>query len=320
MNIVCATDDNYIQHCCVMLVSLLCNNKDVDIYVLTEGLRPENEKIVREEVEHHGGRVSFCVVDGSKLEGLPLSKRSDLNHISMATYYRLLIAKLLPIEVEKVIYLDCDIVVNGSLEELWETNLENMAAAAILQIGYGFEAERLRYPIEYGYFNAGVNMLNLRYFREHDITERFFRYLEEHGHELVYNDQDVLNGVLYDKCVHVMPQWNMTPAFYDMFLSKKGDKRDDVIINDYAAEKENIKRFKNNPNIVHYASKIKPWDDNCTHPLCGLYYEYAQKTLNYNTIKAQPEKMRKKAVRKEKMISILYEIKQRLFKTDKARM
>ena len=320
MNIVCATDDNYIQHCCVMLVSLLCNNKDVNVYILTEGLKPENQSIIRDEVEHYRGIVHFCIVDGSKLTGLPLSRREDLNHISMATYYRLLIAKLLPEEVEKIIYLDCDIVINGSLEELWNTNLEGLAAAAILQIGYGFEAERLGYPIEYGYFNAGVNMLNLRYFRENNLTERFFKYLEEHGHELVYNDQDVMNAVLYDKCIHVMPQWNMTPSCYDLGLNKRGEKRNGVVIYDYKAEKNNIKRFGNNPNIVHYASKVKPWHDNCTHPLSHLYFVYAHKTLHYRNVKQQKEMYRKIAVWKQQMLGIAYYIKQCISKTDKTWM
>lgn len=320
MNIVCATDDNYIQHCCVMLVSLLCNNNDVNIYILTEGLKPANQAILKEEVEHYNGTVHFCVVDGSKLAGLPLSRREDLTHISMATYYRLLIAKLLPEDVVKVIYLDCDIIVNGPLDELWNINLEGKAAAAILQIGYGFEAERLGYPIEYGYFNAGVNMLNLRYLRENNITEQFFRYLEEHGHELVYNDQDVMNAVLYEKCVHVMPQWNMTPSCYDIGMNKRGDKRNGVIVNSYAEEKKNIKLFKKSANIVHYASKIKPWDENCTHPLCNLYFCYARKTLNFRDIIQQKESERKKAVLKQQLFGVAYYIKQCIAKTDKTWM
>lgn len=317
MDIVCATDDNYIQHCCIMLVSLLCNNHDVNIYILTEGLKDENQKIIKEEVKQYGGNVSFCIVDGSKLEGLPLSRRNDLNHISMATYYRLLVARLLPNEVKKVIYLDCDIVVNGSLDEFWNTGLEGMAIAAILQIGYGFEAERLGYPINYGYFNAGVNLLNLDYFRKNNITEQFFKYLEEHGHELVYNDQDVLNAVLYDKCVHVMPQWNMTPSCYDIGMKRRGDKRNGVVINDYVAEKMNIKQFSMTANIVHYASKIKPWNDNCTHPLCDLYFYYARKTHYFNKIKQQNKRNRLKAVRKQQIIGLAYYLKQLLVKTDK---
>ena len=74
MNIVCATDDNFVQHCCIMLVSLLCTNRDVDIYILTEGLTDKNKKIIEDEVLDKGGRLHYCYVDSSLIDNLPLSK------------------------------------------------------------------------------------------------------------------------------------------------------------------------------------------------------------------------------------------------------
>lgn len=91
MNIECVMDDNFVQHCSIMLTSLLVNNSDVQIYVLTEGLKPENEKIIREKVEDKGGKVIFCIVDTSIVEKFPMPEGAGLQHISRATYYRLLI-------------------------------------------------------------------------------------------------------------------------------------------------------------------------------------------------------------------------------------
>ena len=209
MNIVCATDNSFVQHCTVMLVSVLCNNKDADIYVLTEGLTPENEHILREEIERFGGNLHICYVEDERINALPLSSSNRLNHISKATYYRLFIPDLLP-DVNKVIYFDCDIIVNGSLAELWEIDITDYAIAAVLQIGHGFEAERLGYPIEYGYFNAGVCVYNLKYFRDNGIKDVLFQYAENNIESIRYNDQDILNAVLYDKCLHLLPMWNMT--------------------------------------------------------------------------------------------------------------
>lgn len=316
MNIVCATDDKFIQHCSIMLVSLLCHNKDVDIYIMTEGLTEENKHILQEETESKGGRVHFCHVDSSIIEKLPLSNLEGLSHISKATYYRLLIADILPTEVGKVLYLDCDIVVNDSLEDFWNIDMADKAIAAVPQVGFGYECERLGYPIEDCYFNAGVTLMNLSYCRTHDVTKEFLAYVEKNHDKLRYNDQDVLNGVLHDRCIHVLPQWNMTSACYDNDLDRRGDKREGKVINDYSLEKENIKSRGMNPCVVHYVSRPKPWQDNCVHPLYYLYYEYASQTLHFNHLNPQDERQRQKAVRKQRIFSFLSSIKQRIHKTD----
>lgn len=320
MNIVCATDDNFVQHCCIMLVSLLCNNKDVDIYVLTEGLTDDNRQIIEEEVSAKGGRVHYCIVDSSLIESMPLSKAEGLNHISRATYYRLLIADILPQEVDRVLYLDCDIVVNDCLDDFWNIDMTNKAIAAVPQIGSGHDCERLGYPIEDGYFNAGVTLMNLDYCRSHNITAELLAYVEQNYYRLRFNDQDVLNGVLHDRCVHMLPQWNMTSACYVYELDKRGDKRNGKVINDYAAAKENIRQRGMNPCIVHYVSRPKPWNDNCVHPLYHLYFDYASRTLYYAHLKPQDEKQRQRAVRRNHRRSVWSAIKQRIIKTDLTRM
>ena len=130
MIVVCATDDNFIQHCSIMLVSLLINNRDVEIFVLTEGLKQENMNIIRTEVERYDGIVRFLQVDSEAVEKFPMPQSAGLTHISRATYYRLLISDLLPENIHKAIYLDCDIVINGSLQELWDMKLDGYALAA----------------------------------------------------------------------------------------------------------------------------------------------------------------------------------------------
>jgi lipopolysaccharide biosynthesis glycosyltransferase len=287
MTVVCATDDNFVQHCCVMLVSLLSNNSDVTVYVLTEGLRPDNEQAIKDEVAAKAGAVHFCKVDPAVIRRFPMPAGAELAHISRATYYRLLIADLLPPEVEKVLYLDCDIIVNGPVEELWQTPLDSYALAAVLQIGYGSEALRLRYPIEFGYFNAGVTLMNLRYFREHDVTRRLMDYIASHYHDIKYHDQDTLNAVLYKETLHLMPQWNMTPGIYAPGFRGRADRQGDHVVNDYGAEKDNALRHKRHPLVLHFVSKPKPWSHGCTHPLAMLYYRYARQTLHFSHIKPQ---------------------------------
>lgn len=316
MNIVCATDNNFVQHCSIMVTSLLMNNKDATIYVLTEGLTLDNTRILEEEAKDKGGELIISVVDSSIIDKFPLSDLSALSHISKATYYRLLMADILPETVEKVIYLDCDIVVNGSLEELWNTDLSEKPLAAVLQLGSGSYCERLGYPIQYGYFNAGVNLMNLDYCRKHDLSNKFIKYIEENHSSLKYNDQDVLNVFFYDKCIHLMPQWNMTPIMFDPYIKRRGDRRNGVIVNGYWEEKKNAIQHRKDANIIHYVAKPKPWDKNCVHPLYNLYYEYASKTVNYKHLKPQNALSRSWAMLVYQIRIRLSMIKQKIHKTD----
>lgn len=320
MNIVCATDDNFVQHCTIMLVSLLSNNKNVSIYILTEGLSEDNKRILEMEVAQKGGNIHFLIVDSAVVEKFPMPSDGGLSHISRATYYRLLMAELLPTSLDKVIYLDCDIIVNGSLKELWDIDIDNYAIAASKQIGYGFEAERLGYPIEFGYFNAGVNVVNLKYWREHNVKDSLLSYINSNSARIKYHDQDTLNAVLYDKCLHIMPQWNMTSLTFSLFLSSRGDSRNGVVLNFYEVEKRNIRENKKNPIVVHYVSKPKPWNKGCVHPLCGLYYRYARKTIHFKNINPQNETMRGVLRCKDYLRQTFSCFKQMIRKTDPSRM
>lgn len=314
MNIVCATDDNFVQHCCIMLVSLLYNNKDVNIYVLTEGLKKGNQKIIENEVNRYNGQVHFCIVDSSIVEKFPMPKNVGTTHISRATYYRLLMPDLLPKDVEKILYLDCDIVINKSIEELWNIDITNYALAAVPQIAAGKAAERLGYPMEYGYFNAGVNLLNLKYWRENDIENKLVNYLYENYDRIVYHDQDALNAVLHDKCLHILPQWNQNSNSFDRTIFDKNDVRDGVTINDYKKEKENIKQYRHNPVVIHFVSKPKPWNKNCIHPMYHYYYDYARKTQHFCHIKPQNKISRLVVIIKAELLDCLASIKHAIIK------
>lgn len=319
MNIVCATDDNFVQHCCIMLVSLLINNTDVDIYILTEGLRPANKIIITEEIKRYRGKVKFCHVDSSIIEKFPMPTISGLSHISRATYYRLLIADLLPDFVHKAIYLDCDMIINGSIEELWNIQLDGYAMAASLQIGYGYEALRLGYPIEYGYFNAGMNVINLDYCRENNVSQLLVDYIKDNFDKIKFHDQDALNAVLHDKTLHVMPQWNMTSAVYSYQLNRKGDRILGKLVNDYENEKKNAIEHLKNPIILHYVSKPKPWQKGCIHPLYHLYYDYAKKTKYFCEISSESYAKRFPQIAKAYIVDRLSAIKQFFVRKDKTR-
>lgn len=266
MDIVCSIDDNYVQHCCVMLTSFLRNNRNVGhrIHLLTEGITSKNQEQIRCLVESYKGEFYYYLVDSKILATCPIK---DSDHLTIATYYRLLMADILPKKIDKILYLDCDIIINGSILEFWNTLLDGYALAAVEELGCSFPDvyKRLNYDEKYGYFNAGVILVNLAYWRACDMTKRFFDYMLSNSDKLISHDQDVLNALLHDKCIHVSCQWNVEEAFYHYSVLKRLN-----------FDKE-MRYILRHPKILHYTWKPKPWEPKCKHPFRINYFIYLKK-------------------------------------------
>lgn len=274
MNIVLATDNNFIQHCCVTITSVLCNNKNVNIYVITEGLSLENENILRLQTVKYGGTFHIAFVDKKIIAQLPMPKTAA-QHISPATYYRLFVCELLPKEVDKIIYLDCDIVVRGDLESFWNTNVENRPLAAVYQRNSWAEStykgrvssyKRLDMKDAVGYFNAGSLLINLKYWRENNVQAKLLSFMCSHYDRIISHDQDILNGCFYKQVLPVSNIWNFRlpmPAEYygEVFITK-----------------EEIKSITKAAVIIHYVNRPKPWEYACNHPYVREYYRYLDMT------------------------------------------
>lgn len=266
MNIILATDDNFVQHCCVTMTSILKNNSNVVFYLFTEGLSNCNTELLKEQVNSLDGILNICIVDSSIVSKFPMPSFMS-NHISIATYYRLFSADILPANVDKAIYLDCDIVVNDSLQSLWDMEISNYALGAVYQSHQHNQEsyKRLSIPPEDGYFNAGVLLMNIKYWREKSVTDRLLGFVKSSYHLIHAHDQDVLNAVLHKETVVLDYIWNYRECFFN---NKHYDYPNKV---DY----DDLNRA---PIIIHYVSKPKPWTYACTHPYKSLYYEYLQKT------------------------------------------
>jgi lipopolysaccharide biosynthesis glycosyltransferase len=199
-----------------------------------------------------------------------------LSHISIATYYRLFIPALLPENIERVLYLDCDIVVRKNLTPLWEIPLDNLAVGAVNHVvDWNVTAtQRLNYPAEAGYFNAGVLLINLKYWRINHVSEKLFDFIAQNRDVIKFHEQDALNGLLYDKCFRISCKWNMMSGFYMKNLKSIHDELNGLVINDYAAFKKEIAAEIPDPAVVHFVSKPKPWDAGCYHPFKKEYYRY----------------------------------------------
>jgi lipopolysaccharide biosynthesis glycosyltransferase len=195
------------------------------------------------------------------LKGFSIKKFSK--RISLATYYRCILSNLLPKDIDKVIYLDCDIIVLGSLKPFYEINLNGIGVAAVEDIGCN-ASERykiLNYPQEYSYFNAGVMLINLDYWRKHNITQMCINYYNKYPNRILFNDQCLLNSILHKNKILVDLKWNVQDGFY-----RRPQKLSSNWLNKYA-------NTLKNPIILHYTNR-KPWDYDSQHPLRHEYFKY----------------------------------------------
>ncbi len=272
MHILCATDDNYVPHCGIMLTSLAENNRDVDlhIYIFTGGLSEDNREKFKELANKYGIRIEIITVDAELLNVATLSDTiKEGNHVTIETYYRLLAPILLPKDVDRVLYLDVDMVINASLKELYHWDIKNYALGAVLDENHHAETiyKRLGYPKSKQYFNAGVLLINLDYWRKNNVFERCLQCLEQEHEKLLFHDQDLLNIVLQDEKIFLPLTYNFQTGFYWKKLSFTAD------------EKKHILKASIFPAVLHFSGTAKPWAELSPHPYTDYYLYYKRMSL-----------------------------------------
>ncbi len=267
MDVVCNIDDNYTKFCGVMLTSLFENNRDEDItvHVLGRALASGTREVLTDLVERKNkGKIAFYHVENM---AFPLPETNA--HISVATYYRLFMASLLPESLHKVLYLDCDLLVVGSLKEYWNTDITRYAVGVVEDMwAYDHDrGKRLGYPSEYSSFNAGVMLINLDYWRAIEFEKKAVGFIEEKFDVISDADQDVLNGLFYNQKLFVPFRYNLQDGFY----RRKRHIRKET--------EEVLNNELKHPVIIHFTNRRKPWKSDCIHPLKKEYFRYLDMTV-----------------------------------------
>jgi raw score 3.54 len=170
-----------------------------------------------------------------------------LEHISSSSsYYRLLIPKL--INQARVLYLDADIIVNGSLSDFYYSDLNGAAVGVVKDYGMGenFPFPYLDASVSKKYFNSGVLLIDCVTWRNEGLVDTLLQTVEEYGDQVLYGDQCILNIVLREKAKY----YSFTENAQVQYIEK--------IKREHGITKVNLNVP---PLIIHYAAKHKPWDN-----------------------------------------------------------
>jgi lipopolysaccharide biosynthesis glycosyltransferase len=260
MNILVTLNSGYIDPLTVMLQSLLFSNPDESftVYALNSSLTAHDFAYIEARVDRERCRLKNIKIDHARLRGAPITSRYPRE-----MYYRIFAAQYLPETLDRVLYLDPDLVVINPVAELYSMNLDGYYMAAASHVAKSlqkFNELRLKIKNPGPYINSGVMLMNLEILRQRQRLEEVFEYIEANKNLLILPDQDVISGLYADKILAINPYlYNLTERLF--FLQPGLDPRVDL---DWVRE---------NTVIIHYCGRNKPWKENYRGKLDCFYNE-----------------------------------------------
>ena len=256
-----------------MLASLSANlpaHQRARVYILQRQLPAALRRRIEQSVDPGKVDIDWIDIGPSELCSLGGTLRS-FDTVSLESYYRLLLPRVLPASLDRVIYLDSDLVVTGDLSELWELDVgstslfavpELVAASSLVSSQAGISLYReLGLPPGLKLFNSGVMLINLERWRRERVALRAMIYLEVARDHLRWHDQEALNAVLAGDWRELDPRWNVT---MHLFRTR--------------VRSAQIQESLQTPSIVHFNSAIKPWQPGFPFGFLEEFFHYLDMT------------------------------------------
>lgn len=267
MNILVTLNSNYINPLRVMLKSLFINNpkEQFNIYIMHSSLTNKELYSIKSMVESEGHSLHIISMEGDYFKDAPV-----VMHYSKEMYYRLLASKFLPAGIDRILYLDPDILIINSIRDLYDTPIDDYLFAAAYHDRVSVKSiNRIRlrpYDIE-AYYNSGVLLFNLKLQRDIIDENEIFDFVEKNKNTLILPDQDILNA-LYSKSIKPVDEimYNYDPRYYNYYKIISNGKYD-------------MNYIIYNSSIIHFCGKQKPWKKHYSGKFHSLYKHYERIAL-----------------------------------------
>ena len=242
MHVAFCVNDGYAQYIMVTIKGLLENNSDpIVIHVLSDYISERNVARLKDLVSSYTfAELKVIIVDDSKLRGLK-------DTWTIYTWYRVLLPEILDKDVHRVLYLDADVLVAGNIGELFRLDMTDKAIAGTID----FQSKdistykRCGYEPEKEYVCAGIMLMNLDYWREHDIANQVVRWGRDNNDRIRFPDQDSINYICRNAKILLPLKYDIVDGFF----------HDDYYYKNYPQE---LRECVESPVIIHYAGQA-PW-------------------------------------------------------------
>ncbi|HKK63985.1 MAG TPA: glycosyltransferase family 8 protein [Bacteroidales bacterium] len=274
LDIACAVDDSFAYPVAVMILSLLDNNKsnNIKIHLFSASLSEKYTNAIEEIVKRYNQDFQFYKLEKEVFEGLPIKDR-----ITVAAYYRVLIPENIEESVEKYLYIDADTIVLRDLKDIFEVDLGNYVIGAINDVSAIDMNKHKKHGISEDllYFNSGVLLVDKTNWLNSDARSRIIKYRIDNHAICDFLDQDGFNGALNRERLALPPKWNQQIGLFyiEKSISLKAYKND-----------ADINEAMQNPVIVHFNGREKPWNQVSKHPFQKQFNKYAKcvESINYS--------------------------------------
>lgn len=274
MNIIYTLNDKFVPQVAAGICSVCENNKDIDeitFYIISKEITETNKSKLSDFVKKYNRNIKIIELGDIKQY---IDFEFDTTGWNSIVLARLVLDKLLPDNVDKVLYLDGDTIVRNNLKELWNTNIENYVIAASIEPTVDKTRKNNLGLEKFPYYNAGVLLINLKKWREEKAGKKILDYYKANNGKLFANDQDAINGTYAGKIYTLSPKYNFYNIFYQYsyrFLSKLMKPVEYI-------SKEEFGKSVENPCIIHYLGEERPWRLGNHHKYKKDYIKYLNMT------------------------------------------
>lgn len=242
---------------------------DLHVHIIHRDLTQEDmDRIHR--LEDDSLCISFIRFDAGLLDGSPTTSRYPVE-----IYFRLFAPVLLPVDIDRILYLDVDIICINSLVELYNTNIENYYIAGCthtkrmltrinaIRLGMGSDSRAC-------YINTGVMLMNLAKLRSGWNPDRLFSFIRDKGQAFVLPDQDIVMA-LYGERIRLVDHMRYNLSDRMLVLNNLDPDRRHLSLDDVRRECA----------LIHYCGRNKPWKERYNGQLGVFYHEAASQLERY---------------------------------------
>lgn len=288
MNILYQFNEKYVPYAGTSIMSVIENNKDIDIVIYIAGEDLSEESVSRLK-ELEDDRTSIVMIDTERLietikqSGIPAYRDSYSANIRMFPSY------FLGEDVDRILYLDADTIVDGSLREFYNIDFQgNVLAMSLDSIGNSLKTHTVRFNKDDYYFNSGVILFDLNAWKLGDYTAKIIENAKSGNIDMSSPDQNLINVTCKDKILRVSARYNYQST-HGAFSNKSFYKVYDV---DGYYSIEEMNSAKKSPVIYHAYRFIGefPWHKGNSHPFNDLFDRYLRMSPWKNYIKTRAER------------------------------
>ncbi len=263
MNILATLNSGYLFQLAVMLRSITESTpeENLDVYIMNRSLDESEFELTKRRVGSDRVRLIDIKTNEKELEGAPVTSRYPAE-----MYFRIFAAKYLPENIDKILYLDPDLVVINDIRPLYNTDITGYYFAAASHVfGPMQTINEIRLNMEENspYINSGVMLMNLSLLREKQDMNDVFEFIKNNKQRLILPDQDIISALYGPMIFPLNPyKYNMTERL--LFRGGIGNNIDCDWV-----EKNSV--------IIHYLGRNKPWKERYIGKMRKYYTDIAEK-------------------------------------------